>query len=77
MVDDVGVEQYEIKQYGNSMTPVRTLIEGRYNKRLPTIFTSNLNIKSLSELYGDRVSDRLREYAIIAFNEQSYRGRVK
>ena len=77
LVDDVGVEQYEIKQYGNSITPVRTLIEGRYNKRLPTIFTSNLNIKSLSELYGDRVSDRLREYAIIAFNEQSYRGRVK
>lgn len=73
-VDDVGVEQYEVKQYGNSITPIRTLIESRYNKKLPTIFTSNLNMQSLSELYGDRVADRLKEYAILAFHEQSYRG---
>lgn len=31
----------------------------RYNKRLPTIITSNLNRQQLKLLYGDRVASRL------------------
>lgn len=35
------------------------LIDYRYRRNLPTIFTSNLNPSQIQEIYGERIFDRL------------------
>jgi DNA replication protein DnaC len=37
------------------------IVNGRYNKMLPTIFTSNFTIGELSERVGDRIASRIVE----------------
>ena len=52
------------------------VINGRYDSMKPTVFISNLNLKSLTEYTGERVIDRIRQGGQIAvFNWDSYRGK--
>lgn len=54
------------------------VIDGRYQRRLPTIITSNLGLKAAEEYIGARVIDRLRDGGgtLIPFDWASQRGMV-
>ena len=74
IIDDLGVEQTEINNYGTVETPVIEILEKRYESRLPTIITSNLTLEQIKKKYGVRVYDRIVEqYEYIGFNQESYR----
>ena len=51
------------------------ILDHRYRSRLPTIMTSNLTWEALSELVGDRLSDRFREctFRVLTFSGDSKR----
>lgn len=71
IIDDIGVQF-------NSVTEQNILfciIDARYNKRLPTVITSNLPVEQLTSVIGERVADRLREDnpVTISFGFESYR----
>lgn len=70
IIDDFGIEPATIKHYGSQITPMIDIIYHRYNKRMPTIFTSNLDNTSIRKHYGERVYDRLCEWC----NFIDYRG---
>ena len=74
-IDDLGTEPREIIEYGNVLSPTIDLISYRYEHQLPSIITSNLTPQQISELYGKRIGDRLKETTeIIPFLNASYRG---
>ena len=77
-IDEVGEEPAEIISFGRVYTPVRDLLVERYKRQKLTIIATNLvNTKDnpqLTEHYGARVVDRLREMMkIITFKNPSYR----
>ena len=77
-IDEVGEEPAEIICFGRIYTPVRDLLVERYKRQKLTIIATNLvNTKDnpqLTEHYGARVVDRLREMMkIITFKNPSYR----
>lgn len=73
ILDEAGVQSGSELEIRN----ITNVIDGRYREQLPTILVSNLTIKDLSPLLGDRVIDRLRDHGspLVAFNWASYRGR--
>jgi DNA replication protein DnaC len=73
MIDDVGIEQVDVKKYGNIKSPFNEVIDARYFNNLSTIITTNLDNAALLEKYGERTSDRLREYAKITLKMPSFR----
>lgn len=74
-VDDLGTEPREIIEYGNVLSPIIDLISYRYEHQLPTILTSNLTPQQISEVYGKRIGDRMKETTeIVPFLNGSYRG---
>lgn len=75
-VDDVGTEPAEVMHYGTMLQPMAELLEYRYSRRLYTILSTNLTGRQLSEQYGERMVDRLREMCLpMIFPERSYRRR--
>ena len=74
-VDDLGTEPREIIEYGNVLSPIIDLISYRYEHALPTIITTNLTPQQISEVYGKRIGDQLKETTeIVPFLNNSYRG---
>ena len=74
-IDDLGTEPREIIEYGNVLSPIIDLISYRYEHQLPTIITTNLTPQQISEVYGKRIGDRLKETTeIVPFLNNSYRG---
>lgn len=73
MIDDVGIEQVDVRKYGNIKSPFNEVIDARYFNNLSTIITTNLDNAALLEKYGERTSDRLREYAKITLKMPSFR----
>lgn len=73
LLDDVGTEPYEVKEYGNSYLPFTQLIECRYNKGLTTVMTTNLSIDEINTRYGTRIADRVNEFHTIKWSGESYR----
>lgn len=74
MLDDMGEEPTDIKEYGNVKSPVIRVVAGRYERRLPLLATTNLSIEKLEEKYGIRTVDRLKEIAEwVPFNGISHR----
>lgn len=54
---------------------VIAVISYRYEQQLPTIITFNLTTQQISEVYGKRIGDRLKETTeIVPFLNGSYRG---
>lgn len=53
------------------------IIDNRYQKMLPTVVISNLDIQGLTDVMGERVIDRLREGGgkLLAFNSESMRAK--
>lgn len=73
-IDDMGEEAAESMSYGEIITTVSDVISYRYEHRLFTAITSNLQPSEVEARYGGRISDRFREMMqIITFNEQSFR----
>ncbi|MGV8829332.1 MAG: hypothetical protein ACWA6U_13565 [Breznakibacter sp.] len=60
-IDDIGKEPFESKSYGTPVFPFRDLIATRYGKGGVNFFTSNHQLKSLHEKYGNFIGDRLKE----------------
>lgn len=56
---------------------ITQVIDGRYREQLPTLVISNLSIKDITPLLGDRSVDRLRDNGsqLVAFGWESYRGK--
>lgn len=73
-IDDLGTEPVEVMNFGNMIEPIKQLVEERYDKRMPTIISTNLEPKRIRELYGDRIADRFNEMMEkIVFTKPSYR----
>jgi DNA replication protein DnaC len=73
-LDDLGREPTEVMQYGNVTSPITELLEYRYNQRLTTIVTTNLEPSEVRQKYGDRIADRFNEmFAVVSYTGASYR----
>lgn len=73
-LDDLGREPTEVMQYGNVTSPITELLEYRYNQRLTTIVTTNLEPSEVRQKYGDRIADRFNEmFAVVSYTGSSYR----
>lgn len=73
-LDDLGREPTEVLKYGNVTSPITELLEYRYNQRLTTIVTTNLEPSEIRQKYGDRIADRFNEmFAVVSYTGASYR----
>ena len=68
VLDDLGTEG---KVYGEESLPF--ILYRRYERNLPTVITTNLNLEQIARKYGERISDRLRTYSRIVLNYKSLR----
>lgn len=76
-IDDLGEEPAEVLRFGNVINPSISLLERRYNRQLPTFITTNLTPREITEKYGERIGDRMREMVrVVAMPENvpSFRG---
>lgn len=70
-IDDLGIEPEVQNVYGNKRNAIMEVLTERYEKKLPTILTTNLTLKEqgktsqFQERYGMRVFDRLKEIALV------------
>lgn len=77
-IDDVGIEPVVVNDFGTKWTPFIEILYSRYDKRLPTIISSNLIDADLCDRYGERVYDRICEmFDTIYYNNDSYRKPIK
>lgn len=72
-IDDFGMEEDVISQFGNKAQPMAMLIHNRYEKNLITVITTNLTAEEMTKKYDDRIMDRLNGYARLPYNHISYR----
>lgn len=74
LIDDLGVEATAVRAWGNCLTPVIDLLYYRYDRRLFTIVTTNLDAQALEAAYGVRIADRMAEmFDRIGHTGPSYR----
>ena len=74
LIDELGREQIERKDYGNVSEPLVDLICYREDRGLPTLLVTNLTDRQLEEKYGKYVYDRLRgSYSRVYYEGRSYR----
>ncbi len=68
VIDDIGTEPLNNKDYGTDMNLVADIIRLRYNKSQKgysvTHITTNLDKEQIKERYGDRIADRMNEMFI-------------
>lgn len=77
IIDDLGDEPREVIVYGMVHKPIVDLLNERYDRRLMTIITTNLEPAEIRAIYGERVFDRMKEmFHTITFSNESFR-RVK
>lgn len=73
-IDDLGTEPREVMDYGNIINPTVDILTRRYENQLFTIISTNLTPPDFSQVYGERIADRMREMMEkIPFNNSSYR----
>lgn len=73
VIDDLGSESLGF-HYGKSLNVLAELITFRYRKELITHFTTNLDKDELTEKYGARIMDRIREMCtVIHYSGKSLR----
>ncbi len=75
VLDEVGVSKETPSDF--ELTRLFAIINGRYERMLPTIVISNLGVKELPAAMGERSADRLREGGVIVlpFTWDSHRGK--
>ena len=75
LIDDLGTEPASVKSYGNESFPIVELLCKRYDQRLMTIVTTNLDDQGIAAMYGERVADRFRDmFDRKVYTGKSYRG---
>jgi DNA replication protein DnaC len=77
-IDDLGLERNKVMYFGNEICPAAYVIARRYDLfcryGIKTHITTNLNFEEIEKIYGDRISDRLKEMCnIIEFKGISRR----
>lgn len=73
-IDDWGTEPNITNNYGTMILPMANLIYYRYERRLMTILSANMDMGQIKKYYGERVMDRITEVCdMIGFNHKSYR----
>lgn len=73
-VDDLGTEPVEVVQYGNIFEPFKQVFEKRYDQRMATILSTNIETKDIRPIYGDRIADRFNEMmTTVVFPDRTYR----
>ena len=73
-LDELGSEPERCQSYGTDYTPVQNLISYRYDRKLPTVVTTNLADDNILDRYGPRMMDRINEmFSILRFKGDSYR----
>lgn len=74
-IDDLGIEPVEVNSFGTRTTPIAEMLLHRYERMRFTIITSNLSEEQLTDRYGERITDRLREVCDrLWVGSASYRG---
>ncbi len=74
VVDEIGVQFGTVAEQ-NLLFEV---MNGRYERMLPTVLMSNLDMREVTEYLGDRVVDRLRETGdVLTMTWESYRKQGK
>lgn len=79
-IDDLGLEP-KVKNFGNELNPVEWAILNIYainqraDKPIKLWLTTNYNLETLKEIYGERVTDRLNEMCdIMVLEDTNLRG---
>ena len=73
-IDDIGCEPERCCIYGVDYTPIQQILYNRYDYRLPTVITTNLNLERIKSRYGERLMDRMEEtYTRVCLDYPSYR----
>lgn len=74
IIEDMGKEPVEQKNFGTVISPIVELLEYRYNEQLFTAITTNLTPKEIRSKYGNRIADRFNEMMlVITYEDGSYR----
>lgn len=75
VLDEIGASKEKTSDF--ELTTLFAIINGRYEKELPTVIVSNLGPKELAASIGERSADRLREGGVIVipFTWESQRGK--
>lgn len=75
VLDEIGASKEKPSEF--ELTTLFAIINGRYEKELPTVIVSNLGPKELAASIGERSADRLREGGVIVlpFTWESQRGK--
>jgi len=74
VVDEIGVKKLEEIE----CVHLTDIVIGRYDRRLPTILISNLNMPLLTEQVGERVVDRLKAGGkVLVFDWPSLRSHIQ
>lgn len=75
--NDLGTEQSPVNYYGNKINVMEQIILNTYDNKVPfwqRFITTNLTSEQLKELYGVRVTDRIRQmFNIIDLKGESLR----
>jgi DNA replication protein DnaC len=72
VLDDIGLRSASeaFRSY------VHAIVNYRTANGLPTVFTSNLPIEEMAQVFDARLYDRMRDMcAVLHFNGESHRGR--
>lgn len=72
-IDDFGMEEDWVNEFGTKTQPMALLIHNRYDANLTTIITTNLTAEQMAKKYDDRIMDRLNGYAKMLYNHISFR----
>lgn len=75
VLDEIGASKEKTSDF--ELSTLFSIVNGRYERQLPTLIVSNLGPKELAAAIGERSADRLREGGVIVlpFNWESQRGK--
>lgn len=75
VLDEIGSSKEKTSDF--ELSTLFSVINGRYERELPTVIVSNLGPKELATAIGERSADRLREGGVIVlpFTWESQRGK--
>jgi DNA replication protein DnaC len=74
ILDDLGAEQENVRNYGNNLEPIKQLLFMRYESKARTFVTTNYNAEMMKSKYGERLADRFKEmFKVFTFYGSSKR----
>jgi len=78
LLDDIGAEETDVKQWGTTFSPIPEIIAERYDNGRTTVYTTNLDDDALRAKYGDRIIGRMYENCLwVPFDGPGFRTATK